>query len=409
MDEKQSHDIFRQVGYIQQALSQNKKPIGFFIGAGCPLSVRVNHREEKGKNLSDPLIQDVAGLTATISASLKSTEKGKQSSWDQIIGLMKEDGNENPNIEDILTQVRALRNVAGKGTVRGFVEKDLDELDESICKIISDEVNKSLPDGTSPYHNLAIWTRTLERDRPVHIFTTNYDLLIEQAFEEAAAPYFDGFVGTRKAFFDLGAVEDEHLLPPRWTRLWKIHGSINWRLDSQNNVIRSDNLGEGNRYLIYPSHLKYDQSRKMPYLAMLDRLKDFVLKSSSIIFISGYSFADEHINDVLCRSLSSNATGMAYAFIFGNMNDDKYKKARECALRTPNLSLIAFDGAIIGRSESSWSFNEDTRTNIPDGIIIPPSEDSSGKAQACELRLGDFLQFSNLLKGLSGINEIDEE
>ena len=403
------HDVSRQVEYIQQALSQNRKPIGFFIGAGCPLSVRINHRTNGTQTVSDPLIPDVMGLTAIIAKKLTSAKKGDQSHWDKLVGLLHEDGVTTPNIEDILTQVRALKGVAGKGTVRGFEANDLDDLDDNICKIISEEVNKSLPDENSPYHNLAIWTRTIERNHPVHIFTTNYDLLTEQAFEESAAPYFDGFVGTRKAFFDLGAVEDEHLLPARWTRLWKIHGSINWRLDAQKNVIRSDDLAKDNRYLIYPSHLKYDQSRKMPYIAMLDRLKDFILKPSSILFISGYSFADEHINDLLCRSLASNATGMAYAFMFGSIKDDRYSKARHCALRTPNLSLLSLDSAVIGRSLADWSFNEDMRANIPAGIIVPTGADPSDKDQSCELRLGDFAHFANLLKNLSGVTENDKE
>ncbi len=251
------HDALRQISYIQQALSQSKKPIGFFIGAGCPLSVRVNHRHEAGNEVSDPIIPDVTGLTQKISEKLKSQQGKEDTAWDKLISLMIEDGISSPNIEDILTQVRSLRSVAGNGTVRGFVANDLEDLDQDICKIISDEVNKLLPNNLSPYHNLAIWARTIDRELPVHVFTTNYDLLIEQAFEESAAPYFDGFVGTRKAFFDLGAVENENCLPSRWTRLWKIHGSINWLLDEQKNVIRSDHLEDGNKYLIYPSHLKY--------------------------------------------------------------------------------------------------------------------------------------------------------
>jgi len=400
------HDAFRQLEYIQQALSQNKKPIGFFIGAGCPLSVRVNHRTENKIELSDPLIPDVAGLTNAIGTQLQGKAEAEKTSWDKLLEIMQADGITQPNIEDILTHIRALLSVAGNGEVRGFVASDLKELDKSICKIISAEVNKALPDTASPYHNLAIWTRTIKRERPVHIFTTNYDLLVEQAFEESFAPYFDGFIGTRKAFFDLGAVEDEHLLPSRWTRLWKIHGSINWRLDSSNNVIRSENIGEEQSYLIYPSHLKYDQSRKMPYLAMLDRLKDFLLKPSAIIFISGYSFSDEHINDMLCRSLDSNPTAMAFVFLFGKLNDEKYKKAIACALRTPNLSLMAFDKAIIGRTEAGWSFVDDKSSNLLDGIIESLPDD---KLKGCELKLGDFLQFGNLLRSLSRGDESDGE
>lgn len=33
------HDPVRQISFIQQALSQNRKPIGFFLGSG-PIDVR---------------------------------------------------------------------------------------------------------------------------------------------------------------------------------------------------------------------------------------------------------------------------------------------------------------------------------------------------------------------------------
>jgi hypothetical protein len=42
------HDVFRETEYLQQALSQNRKPLGFMISAGRPLSIRVNLREETG-------------------------------------------------------------------------------------------------------------------------------------------------------------------------------------------------------------------------------------------------------------------------------------------------------------------------------------------------------------------------
>ena len=48
------HDLARQLEYIQQLLSQNKNPIGFLFGAGCPLSIRVgegDNAEPGGFNL----------------------------------------------------------------------------------------------------------------------------------------------------------------------------------------------------------------------------------------------------------------------------------------------------------------------------------------------------------------------
>ncbi len=408
------HDAYRQIGYIQQALSQNRKPIGIFLGAGCPLSVRVNQQCEIAtkKEFSLPIIPDVAGLTTIITQSLKGNEENP-SSCDRLLTLMAEDGFLTPNIEDILSQLRALRQVAGKGTVRSFVAKDLDDLDVEICKLISNEVCKELLTKDTPYHNLSIWARAIPRVKPVHIFTTNYDLLMEQALEESSCPYFDGFIGSKKAFFDLGTVEDEQLLHPRWCRLWKVHGSINWKTDKDKRVVRGDKIEENEGYLIYPSHLKYDQSRKMPYLAMLDRLKQFILSQSSVLFISGYSFNDYHINDVIVQSLKSNPTAMTFAFIYGSLDEVKYEKAKQCALEVPNLTLISFDKGIVGRQIGDWILaNDDLIAEIPAHVITKyTKEESDGDVKkevvTYEFTIGDFAQFGLLLREMS-INQSQE-
>lgn len=398
------HDVNKHLEYIKQALSQSKRPLSFFIGAGCPLSVRVNLRDNDGKQISDPLLPDVAGLTFLIDEQMK---KSQPTSWTNILNVLKEDSIDTGNIENILTRIRALLNVAGHGTVRGFVADDLNKLDLEICKIIANEVNKELPVTTSPYHNLAIWARSYERNMPIHIFTTNYDLLIEQAFEESSAPYFDGFIGSRKAFFDLGAVEREEILPARWSRLWKIHGSLNWHMDENPNkskiVYRSDQVSEASRHLIYPSHLKYDESRKMPYLAMLDRLKYFLMKPSSLMFINGYSFSDDHINDIITSGLDSNSSATVFAFLYGSLNDSKYSKAISIAENTHNLSIMAFDEAIIGRNRQKYQYSErPTLINYDKFVDL-----IDGGKNHCKLRLGDFAIFGALLKELSGIS--DEE
>jgi hypothetical protein len=391
------HDIVRQVGYIQQSLSQNKRPTGFFIGAGCPLSIRVPKPDAVGgDNSTIPLIPDVAGLTSAISKKLK--DDGKAIVWNKLIKIVNEDGGNVSNIEHLLSQVRQLKSVVGKGEIRGLSADELKNIDYEICSIISDLVNKELPNTQTPYHNLAVWVRSIRRDNPVHIFTTNYDLLMEQALEESSTPYFDGFVGSRKAFFDLGAVEDESILPARWARLWKVHGSLNWRLNKDGRtVVRSSENNVEQSHLIYPSHLKYDQSRKMPYLAMLDRLKEFLLKQNSILFISGYSFGDEHINDVICRTLEANSTAHVFALLYGKLDDPKYAEAKRCGLSSPNLSVIAFDKGVVGRLEGDWKGSgDDSPFNLPDGVIVSSDDEHS------ELKLGDFAQFGLLIRHLTG-------
>lgn len=400
-DFMEKHEATRQIEYIHRLLAQNKKPIGFFIGAGGPLSIKA--KDTDGDGDSAPLIPGIIDLTKAIGDAFSSSPEFS-SKWASLIKLFNDDGITTPNIEEILTRVRALKAVAGNGEVRGFNSNELEQLDSKICNVISELVNKELPDGQgSPYHDLAIWCRSIERDYPVNIFTTNYDLLLEQAFEESGSPYFDGFVGSKRAFFDLGAVENDNSLPSRWTRLWKIHGSINWRLGNQQTVIRSTAEDTTSNYLIFPSHLKYDQSRKMPYLAMLDRLQNFILKKSSIIFICGYSFGDEHINEVISRSLQSNATAMAFAFMYGDIDGDKYRNAKLCANSTVNLSLVGKNGAIIGRRFGAWDFEKfDGSQQYPEII----ERDTSGAISS--LTLGDFSKFTQMLSRISELYSHDE-
>jgi hypothetical protein len=413
------HDVFREIGYLEQALSQSGKPLGFMISAGCPLSIRVNQRKETGDDgdewiASDPLIQDIAGLTRKIGDQLCSGVAEKPSIWDRVMSTFSEDGIPNPNIENILSTVRGLRNVAGTGTVRGLSKSELEAVENNICEIISQEVDRELPDSNSPYHNLAIWVRSITRETPVHLFTTNYDLLAEQALEEEGTPYFDGFIGSRSAFFDLAAVEDEKLIPPRWTRLWKMHGSINWRMGEHGTVTRGLQSEANKNYLIYPSHLKYDESRKMPFLAMMDRFKDFILQRSSVLFISGYSFGDDHINNLLLEGLRSNPTAMVYGLLHGNVldkhgnPDPKYQNARTLALKTPNLALFSSDVGIIGRREKRWIAQDENRGSLPDGMVHVPEAEAEG-ARFCECKIGDFLIFAEMLKNISGPRDADVE
>ena len=415
----EGHDVFRELEYLQQALSQSGKPLGFMISAGCPLSIRVNLREESGEDgetwqASDPLIQDIAGLTRKIDEELKSKDAEKPSVWDRVLETFSEDKIPEPHIELILSTVRGLRNVAGNGTVRGLNRNELEAVELNICEIISKEVDRELPSSDSPYHNLAIWVRSINRETPVHLFTTNYDLLTEQALEEEAVPYFDGFIGSKNAFFDLAAVEDAKLIPSRWTRLWKMHGSINWRHGQHGTVSRGLQPNTDRNYLIYPSHLKYDESRKMPFLAMMDRFKEFILQKSSVLFMSGYSFGDEHINNLLLEALRSNPTAMVYGLLHGNLIDTdgnpfpKYSNARELALKTPNLALFAADVGIISRREKRWIAQSENKAGLPDGLVVS-SEVEAEENSSYECKIGDFRMFSEMLKNISGPRDTDVE
>lgn len=302
----------------------------------------------------------------------------------------------NPTIEDILSHIRALQDVVRDGSIDGLDKAILSELDAKICAITTVVVGVDLPKLNTPYHQLATWIGGIQRAHPVEVFTPNYDLLVEQALETHKIPYFDGFVGSKHAFFDLTSMEND-TLPSRWVRLWKVHGSVNWWRTKDDEVIRREGHSEGDRQMIYPSHLKYNQSRRMPYLAMLDRLRDFLARGQAVLVTCGYSFSDQHLNEVILHGLRSNPTAICFGLLYGSRSG--YPEAVLKAQRHPNLSILAADGAVLGTAERDWRLDEQTDHALH-GVSVAnkcTAEATAGAPKNCEFLLGDFRNFGDFL------------
>jgi hypothetical protein len=386
-----SHCPVRASRALQQALSPAKISTGFFLGAGCPLAVRV-----VTDNGNFPLIPDIAGLTSLVGTSLK--DSAQLEHYELVQTQLLEDGVTTPNLEDILSHVRALRIAAGTSEARGLTSCELQELDEALCREIDCAVRRELTTIDTPYHHLAAWIGAIERERPVQLFTTNYDLLLEQALEEMRVPYFDGFVGSFRTFFDPASMDLANL-PPRWARLWKLHGSINWRQDANGRVIRSNADNSGSARLIHPSHLKYDESRRMPYLAMIDRLRSFLREMPAVLVTCGYSFGDQHLNEIISEGLQANPNAVCYALLFGAL--EGYPIAKALAAQRPNLNLLARDKAVFGTREGIWRLNsspEDT-----DAIAIERVFGTGGTEESDAFVLGDFARLGAFLRCQLGV------
>ena len=287
-----NHDQIRHLRSLRLLLSQDKSPLGFLIAAGCPRSVK--------DSTGSPLLPDMVGLSKIIGDA--HAADAVDSPYNRLVAELTKVSKNTNNLEEVLTFIRSMKEVStGGGTVRGFSETELSDLETEICNTISGAVSIDLPDGDNSYRRFARWVSSIDRAIPVEIFTTNYDLLIEQALEEQGVPFYDGFSGSRYPFFDIHSVQ-ENELPRYWARLWKLHGSVNWKT-IKGGVCRVSKDVTGSPELIYPSKMKYDQSRKMPFLAMSDRLTDFLLKPQAVLFVCGYSFGDEHINDTIINAL----------------------------------------------------------------------------------------------------------
>ena len=359
---------------LRQILSQGRKRIGVLIGAGGPLSVTVDATGKLDPNglalipgvdvLTNRALEKLTGLEATAATAIRASLPA------------------GGNIETILSKVRLLQTALGDTTMHGLDGPGYAALGKAICEAIGAIVGARLPEGRTSYHELVSWVSGTQRAHPVEIFTTNYDLLIESAFEQAKSPYFDGFTGGYQPFFDAVTVAGNDL-PPRWSRVWKLHGSLGWKSDN-GVVVRSG--GTDCAELVYPDHLKYDLTQKQPYSALFERLKRFLLTPDTVLLTTGFSFRDAHICAVLGEALAMNANAAVIALQFRALADEQ--PARKLAFEHPNLSVYASDAAVIGGIPGPWRLGD-----LPKNWSEIRSSFWGPRGSGDAFLLGDFSRF----------------
>ncbi len=327
------HNPDQYISDLRLVLSQGRKHIAVLIGAGASASIQTI----EGK----PLIPMVRQLTDEVLGKLAEDDK-------KIITEITKGLGNAPTIEDILSKLRLLTRALGDQSLFGTTGSGFQALANKICDHIGERVNVKLPANPNPYSHLVSWIAGTARRYGVEIFTPNYDLLIEEALERAHVPYFDGFSGGVRPFFDAATVSNDEL-PPRWTRVWKLHGSLGWLVDG-GEVIRSQSRSA--THLIYPDHLKYDHTQKQPYAALFDRLRAFLRTPDALLITCGFSFSDAHIVSAIEEALAAYPLAAIVALQYRNLADEPLAAA--IAAKRPNLSVYAADGAIISGVRGSW-------------------------------------------------------
>ena len=275
-------------------------------------------------------------------------------------------GRKGPNIEDqlraICDLIGGLRVLAGVATPNGNgnklpeIAKNLlsewePALDEAIksfvVKVLATEqgISAALSDSKSQDRAdyvrrlmggflLPFASRAATRER-LHIFTTNYDRLIEYSCDLLGLRVVDRFVGNLHPVFHSSRLGvDLHYNPPgirgepRYlegvVRLTKLHGSVDWRWangpsggpevqrcalpfgapeDHPQIADRSrDNL------LIYPNAAKDVETLEYPYAELFRDFAAAACQPNAVVVTYGYGFGDDHVNRVLRDMLSIPST-----------------------------------------------------------------------------------------------------
>jgi len=264
------------------------------------------------------------------------------------------------NLEDALSRLRRIAALLDdEQTIDGLTGIEAADLDRAVCHAVVGSLAIDEAD-LSPVRLFAAWSGRSAHDLPLEVFTVNYDLLLETALEDRGVPYFDGFVGNLEGSFQTQLVEcspgDRDWVPSFFVRLWKLHGSVNWVRRNDGRVIRLGHpVPEGLAAAIYPSDMKYDESRRVPFVVLADRLRRALQVPETLALIAGYSFGDDHLNEVIFDAASKCERSETVAFCYADIP----AKLAEFAFAFPNMQVVSPGEAIVGGVRAEWEKPED--------------------------------------------------
>ena len=270
------------------------------------------------------------------------------------------------NIEEVLSRLRRIAAlITGEQTVDGLTATQANELDAAVCQAIVKALDIQGAD-LAPVHHFAAWAARADYRLPVELFTVNYDLLLETALEDARVPYFDGFVGNLKARFHAELVEatptgDQPSVPSFFLRLWKLHGSVNWAWQDDRQILRlGQAVTEGRAAAIYPSDAKYEESRRVPFVVLQDRLRRALHQPETLMLVAGYSFSDDHLNEMLFDAAAHRERSEFVVFCHKAIVPSLASRAA----MIPNLQVVTGNEAILGGVRANWRQPDETPPGV---------------------------------------------
>ena len=296
----------------------------------------------------------VAGLSNAAATGMEATALG--TSFDAAVqkhatASAKSMGRGQPNFEDQLRSALALLEGLGVeervkdhellrtalGTrVKSFIDSLL-ATEAGIAGAAPRDWERAI--GTLLSFLMSFASRAASRER-LHVFTTNYDRLIEHGCDMAGLRVIDRFVGILEPVFRSSRVEaDLHYNPPgirgepRFMegvlRLTKLHGSLDWVHDARTHSIfrRGIPFGAGaghssvpsdplDSVMIYPVASKDVETTAYPYAELFRDMAAALCRPNSSVVIYGYGFGDDHVNRILLDMLtipSTHAVVIAYS------------------------------------------------------------------------------------------------
>lgn len=243
----------------------------------------------------------------------------------------------NPSYEDLFNCLQADRYIKEKkGESIDEIQSKIEEMQEWLYKNCntenlkihsSYESDRNLQNNRYYYHEIFV-KKILQRPnnlKRVNLFTTNYDLAFDYALDNLGIHYINGFMGVHHRCFRPEVYDYDFYYPgqsvtgkvyraEKVIKYYKLHGSLSWittKPDFSNTYgIKEIPLNEQYNFngekeiMIYPCTSKKSFTLDLPYSELFRQFSQSINQPQSVLFCVGYSFYDEHINDIIHQALS---------------------------------------------------------------------------------------------------------
>jgi SIR2-like domain len=201
----------------------------------------------------------------------------------------------------------------GRGLERRADEL-MSELKREIVRVYGTELSPKILTA-APHNELFKLLDTVIPDtEPLHVFTTNYDGLVEQLFEHwrnGNSQMFKeirictGFSSSQPAHWQAKLFEEKSIPGVRLVKLAKLHGSITWKRDSAGRIVDTHwAMPTEHDILLYFGYKSVPEQE--PFLALHNLLKSTLLQYDYLIAI-GFRFADPYLYELFDLALRANS------------------------------------------------------------------------------------------------------
>lgn len=249
-----------------------------------------------------------------------------------------------------------------------LIKKSKAVLDESL-ETDSDEKDKLTKTKQSYDSFLGFWANTISSrslhivNKQVNIFTTNFDMFMEDSCERLGIPYNDGFAGQINPTFNVAnynkiqkykSLQFDNTSDIPLFNIVKLHGSVSWQTKEEkivysNGTHIADDLGtkaddvfdEGYKKIavINPNAEKHFETvLDTNYASMLRKFTLELEKENSVLILIGFSLADKHIKNLLYGVMKSNPTLMVIYFSYSQYDEDTDEHGEK---KNSNLYVIS--------------------------------------------------------------------